>query len=283
MSYISRINAYWNWMKVNDLTSNAGHLYLAILDCANTTGWKPEFNAPNSTLMAMAKLDRNTLNKSRNILIQKGLIEYKAGSRNNAGTYKLIPLVGYANPYTNQDTNQYANSDTNQVANQDTNVYANQDANPVNIHRQDKTRINNNPPTPHTGVMDERFERFWSVYPKKVGKGAARAAFMKLKPSQELTETMIKAVRLAERSPQWQKDYGQFIPNPATWLNQHRWEDELEVELPKQAVLSRPQPPELTEEEKREARQFAQGGIQNHILDDFERRLRAKSVERAGG
>ena len=274
MSYISRINAYWNWMKVNDLTSNAGHLYLALLDCANTTGWKPEFNAPNSTLMAMAKLDRNTLNKSRNILIQKGLIEYKAGSRNNAGTYKLIPLTAYANPYANQDANQVANQDTNQ----DTNVYANQDANPVNIHRQDKTRINNNPPTPHTGVYDERFEKFWSVYPKKVGKGAARTAFMKLKPSQELTDTMIKAVRVAERSDQWRKDKGQFIPNPSTWLNQRRWEDELEVEQPKHTAAPSPYPPKMTKEERDEAYRLAKYGRQNPVLDEFERRLRAKSV-----
>jgi hypothetical protein len=274
MSYISRINAYWNWMKVNDLTSNAGHLYLAILDCANTTGWKPEFNAPNSTLMAMAKLDRNTLNKSRNILIQKGLIEYKAGSRNNAGTYKLIPLIGYANPYTNQDTNQHTNSDTNQVANQD--------ANPVNIHRQDKTRINNNPPTPHTGVMDKRFEEFWSVYPKKVGKGAAKTAFMKIKPSQELTDKMVEAVRVASKSIQWQKEKGQFIPNPSTWLNQGRWEDNMEVEPPKPKEAAYPHPPKMTEEEKREAREFAKYGRQNPLLDEFERRLRCKSVERTG-
>ena len=282
MKYLSQINAFWNWAKLNDLSYSAGYLYFAILDCANTAGWKEEFNAPNSTLMAMTGLARDNFNKSRNVLVQKGLIEYKSGTRGNAGIYRLIPLYDVA-----CGTNQYADSYADSYAN----PYAYPYASSAQISTQistpyidkDKTREKNNPPTPHTGVMDERFERFWSVYPKKVGKGAARAAFMKLKPSQELTETMIKAVRLADRSPQWQKDDGQFIPNPATWLNQHRWEDELEVELPKQAVLSRPQPPELTEEEKREARQFAQGGIQNHILDDFERRLRAKSVERAGG
>ena len=28
-------------------------------------------------------------------------------------------------------------------------------------------------------------------------------------------------------SRQWRENNGQFIPNPATWLNQGRWEDEL--------------------------------------------------------
>ena len=28
-------------------------------------------------------------------------------------------------------------------------------------------------------------------------------------------------------SAQWQRDNGQYIPHPATWLNQGRWDDEL--------------------------------------------------------
>ena len=32
------------------------------------------------------------------------------------------------------------------------------------------------------------------------------------------------------------KDNGQYIPNPATWLNQGRWEDELEAAKPKESM-----------------------------------------------
>ena len=31
----------------------------------------------------------------------------------------------------------------------------------------------------------------------------------------------------AVRSDQWRRDGGQFIPNPATWINQQRWLDEV--------------------------------------------------------
>ena len=48
----------------------------------------------------------------------------------------------------------------------------------------------------------------------------------KLKPSEELTETILDAVSKQKLWPKWQKDGGQYIPNPATWLNQGRWEDE---------------------------------------------------------
>lgn len=74
---------------------------------------------------------------------------------------------------------------------------------------------------------EERFNRFWEVYPKKVGKGAARKSWDKCRPSEELTARMIAAVRQQAQSDQWRRDGGQYIPNPATWLNQERWEDEV--------------------------------------------------------
>lgn len=80
-------------------------------------------------------------------------------------------------------------------------------------------------------VMEERFERFWSVYPKKVGKGDARKSFLKIAPSDALLGKMMAAIAAASASFQWKKDKGQFIPNPATWLNQQRWEDELRPDM----------------------------------------------------
>jgi len=74
---------------------------------------------------------------------------------------------------------------------------------------------------------DERFKTFWSAYPKKVGKGAAEKSFKKYKPDDSLLSVMMKAICTQKDSDQWKKDGGQYIPNPATWLNQRRWEDEV--------------------------------------------------------
>ncbi len=73
-------------------------------------------------------------------------------------------------------------------------------------------------------VMSAGFEKFWSAYPKKVGKGSAKKAFSRVKVP---VETLLTAVERQKCSVQWSKDNGQYIPNPATWLNQGRWEDEL--------------------------------------------------------
>jgi len=70
------------------------------------------------------------------------------------------------------------------------------------------------------------FARFWVAYPRRVGKEAARRIFERLKPDETLLEVMLSAIKKQASSAQWQGDGGKFIPHPATWLNQGRWQDE---------------------------------------------------------
>lgn len=83
--------------------------------------------------------------------------------------------------------------------------------------------------TPYNPPKGEcRFDVFWSAYPRKIGKGAAEKKFQQLKPDDGLLQTMLTAIEQQKKSEQWKKDGGQYIPNPATWIGQRRWEDELE-------------------------------------------------------
>lgn len=77
-----------------------------------------------------------------------------------------------------------------------------------------------------------RFLEFWGLYPKKQGKGAAEKAYRKISPDRDLHMAILRAVTLQKQSDQWRKDNGQYIPNPATWLNQRRWEDEIQSRKP---------------------------------------------------
>ncbi|KKM17431.1 hypothetical protein LCGC14_1675860 [marine sediment metagenome] len=63
------------------------------------------------------------------------------------------------------------------------------------------------------------FDKFWSAYPRKVSKVAARRAWSSVEAS---LETVLEALEV--QKPQWKDP--QFIPHPATWLNGQRWEDE---------------------------------------------------------
>ena len=81
-----------------------------------------------------------------------------------------------------------------------------------------------------TNACARAFDAFWSAYPKKVGKEAARRAFAKVKAP---AGVLITAVEQQKGSAQWKKENGRFIPNPATWLNQGRWEDEIPGAAPR--------------------------------------------------
>lgn len=72
------------------------------------------------------------------------------------------------------------------------------------------------------------FLEFWERYPKKIGKGAAWSSWNKV--THPTIIDLTDAIQRQVTSLQWKRDNGQYIPNPATWLNQRRWEDETQPE-----------------------------------------------------
>ena len=69
---------------------------------------------------------------------------------------------------------------------------------------------------------DDLFAAFWERYPKKVARIDAVRAWNKLRPDAALLEMMLTALEWQCR--QWTDR--RYIPNPASWLNGARWEDE---------------------------------------------------------
>lgn len=78
--------------------------------------------------------------------------------------------------------------------------------------------------SPPTRAKSSDFDLFWQAYPKKVGKEAARKAFSRVKAP---LESLLTAIERQKCGNQWLTENGRFIPNPATWLNQGRWEDDV--------------------------------------------------------
>lgn len=81
---------------------------------------------------------------------------------------------------------------------------------------------------PSKSLIEKRFDEFWEAYPKKVGKKAALASWKKVKPDTELFDKIMTAIGRAKATWQWQRENGRYIPNPKTWLNEGRWDDEYE-------------------------------------------------------
>jgi len=97
----------------------------------------------------------------------------------------------------------------------------------TNLHLKGKNLLKKKPPLKEKILLlEEGFNKFWTIYPWKVAKAPAFKAWTKLCPDSSLLEIILSAVEAHKKTKQWQDK--QFIPRPLTWLNQKRWEDELE-------------------------------------------------------
>ena len=95
------------------------------------------------------------------------------------------------------------------------------------IHSIDKYSIDKNSIV-YNNIYVQMFEQFYEQYPKKEKKEDTKKWFFKNKPTDELFNQMMEALNKFKRTKQWQNK--QYIPLPITWLNQKRWEDEIEIE-----------------------------------------------------
>lgn len=141
--------------------------------------------------------------------------------------YRVITVVKYddfqkltdkstANqPPTNQQSNRQLTDDLTENQPLYNNINNMNNGNNVN-----KETINQ-----YTG--DSWFDEFWNSYPKKVGKQDAVRAWKKIKPDAVLMGKIISGLNAWKDSDQWNKEDGQYIPYPATWLNKRKWEDEV--------------------------------------------------------
>lgn len=72
------------------------------------------------------------------------------------------------------------------------------------------------------------FEQFWAMYPRKCAKPVAAKSFNRLS-----TNEQVEALEALPNHIKFWQSVGtekQFIPHPATWLNQQRFYDDVEIE-----------------------------------------------------
>lgn len=107
----------------------------------------------------------------------------------------------------------------------------------VTTYNKKENKKENNNDTRQNEVLTEKekkFEDFWRLYPKKRKKSEARKKFMRIKDG-EIEKIMSWLNRYLEY---WRRKGTemQYIPDPTTWINQERRNDELET----QQIAKRP-------------------------------------------
>jgi hypothetical protein len=92
----------------------------------------------------------------------------------------------------------------------------------------DSTKIKKAPEVAKDTEKENAFNVFWEAYPRKDNKKVSKTRFMNLSP--KLYPQIMEALAVHKQSKQWQTP--EYIPQPSTWLNQQRWEDEVKAVAP---------------------------------------------------
>ncbi len=112
------------------------------------------------------------------------------------------------------------------------------------------TKIKQRSPRSSDADPSPLFSAFWLVWPHKVAKAAAIKAWLKLGIENRLDreiivqEEIIPAVQRQTEAYGWGREDGEYMPNPATWLNAKRWSDAIDpARAARRKQLARAQSP----------------------------------------
>lgn len=86
----------------------------------------------------------------------------------------------------------------------------------------------NERPLSNTAVAEmqkQGFESFWEAYPRKVSKPLAEIAWRGVPVNAGIYDRILDAVERYKKTRQWQDE--SYIPYPATFLQDRRWEDDI--------------------------------------------------------
>lgn len=132
---------------------------------------------------------------------------------------------------------------------------------PHHINDQESTtRVS----TTRVNKIHAQFNEFWDHYPRKIAQAKALESFNKQVKGQETLDMILKDLENRKGFEGWQEE--RYIPYPATYLNQQRWNDQYETKKvdkhdyqgmePKE--VDTPTEKEYTEEEEQAIRERLQ-------------------------
>lgn len=97
MNYIKELNAFYDWLELNELSPSAINLWYALMHINNKAGWAETFTVAESVLCVKTKLTDRTLRKVRNELKQKGRIDFIT-RKGKPPIYRIIPFEPEQSP-----------------------------------------------------------------------------------------------------------------------------------------------------------------------------------------
>jgi hypothetical protein len=212
--HIHRKLLEWEWY--DDMNTFRVFIHLLLKASFREGAWRGHAIPEGSLIIGRHILAKETRLSEQSV--RTALEHLKSTNEVTIESTKQFSLVKINNWAKYQDTNQPINQ--RPTNDQPTTNHI--------VRREEGKNVRIEPPTPlRVGSVDKMqgFQEFWRAYPRKTSKAAAQRAWAKICPPAELQATIMASLSKHTQSAQWTKDGGQYVPHPATWLNQERWDD----------------------------------------------------------
>lgn len=115
----------------------------------------------------------------------------------------------------------------------DNNIRSFSDENDQVTSEKSVSKENHSVHKPTKKELDDRFERLWALYPRKVGKQKARKYYERAVKNGTSDKEIRKGIESYNKEIQVQGTQTNFIQHGATWFGNAGWENEYNFELPK--------------------------------------------------
>jgi DnaD/phage-associated family protein len=142
MNYIKLINAFYDRLETNSLSTSAIALWHALVHVNNKAGWQREFTVAVSVLCVKTGLSERTITNARNDLKIKGYLDFKSRKGSKSAVYWLFDLsANIADRITDKKELSEINAD-NVSCNTSDNVSCNTSDNVSALIKQKETKLN---------------------------------------------------------------------------------------------------------------------------------------------
>lgn len=226
---------FLNDPKIQELSGDERSCWVTILCLASTSTieGKIEFLTLNS-LYRMSGV-RTTTNDNENdneVDVITKFQRLKMLRQNSDGSIDVInwdkrqqrAMTGYERVKKHRNNKKIKGDDNEMITHDNAN-----DNSRIEENRIDKNILNTNTVSlSKENTYPESFEQFWNVCLVKKAKGTAFTSWKKLSKSEQ--DLCFSAMQLQVKNDHFKgRDGKDYIPYPATWLNQKRWEDEVKI------------------------------------------------------
>ena len=107
MNYLTEIRLFYEWLETHHLAPSSITLWHALMYTANRSGWAEQVAIPISILESRTQMTRSTIYRSREQLIERGLIGVEVRGSSFSAIYKMFSLENMlVSQYVSQNVSQ---------------------------------------------------------------------------------------------------------------------------------------------------------------------------------